>query len=357
MAKILIVRLGAMGDILHALPAVTGIRAALPEAAIGWIVEKRWAELLAAEGADCIPGAVDRQRPVVNIVHAVDTKRWRGRFWSPSTAAEVLAALRPVRKIHYDIALDFQGSLKSAFFVAGSGAPVKSGFLDPRESAARFFYSQKISRPSGHVIEQNHALAAESLKKFLGPRELNLLAPGLPYSPAAEAWAEATIKDLGIASFMLVNPGAGWGAKRWPAVRYGEVAQALAVHGLKTLVNAAPGEEDMAQAIVQASNGQAFAVACTIGQLLALSRRARLFMGGDTGPLHLAAALGVPVVALFGPTDPARTGPFGTRALALRHPESQTTSSHRQEAEPGLLKIGVEEAVSAARRLLGSSHA
>jgi heptosyltransferase-1 len=135
------------------------------------------------------------------------------------------------------------------------------------------------------------------------------------------------------------------------------VARALAAHNIKTLVNASPGESELAQAVVVASGGNAFELRCTIGQLIALMRRARIFLGGDTGPLHLAAALEIPVVALFGPTDPARTGPFGTKSIALRHPESETTFSHHRETDAGLLKITAEEVVSAARHLLGGGNA
>ena len=153
----------------------------------------------------------------------------------------------------------------------------------------------------------------------------------------------------------MVTPGAGWGAKQWPPERFGEVARALAAHNLRTLVNTAPGEEALAQRVVEASGGTAFSITCTIGQLIALTRRARIFIGGDTGPLHLAAALGIPVVAIFGPTDPARTGPYGTQAIALRSPESETTFSHHREPEQGLLKITAEEVIAAARHLLTTS--
>lgn len=345
MAKILIVRLGAMGDILHALPAVTGIRAALPDATIGWLVEERWIDLLAA----------GENKPVVNLIHAVNTRRWRSALLHPSIMREVLSARKAIRSLHYDVALDFQGAIKSAWFAKVTGASCRAGFANPRETAARFFYSEKFSRSGEHVIEQNHALAAQALKKYLDRKSLKLLAPQLPHDPAAEGWADAEIKKLGIASFAIMNPGAGWGAKQWPPERYGQVAQALARHNLKTLVNAARGEEPLAQAVIQASRGQAFAISSTIGQLIALTRRARLFIGGDTGPLHLAAALGIPVVGLFGPTDPARTGPFGTRAVPLRHPESKTTFSHHKHPDEGLLKITVDEVVSAARHLLRSS--
>jgi heptosyltransferase-1 len=356
MAKILILRLGAMGDILHALPVVTGIRKALPTATIGWLVEERWKALLEAEGQPCPEGAVCPQRPVVDLLHTVNTKRWRGQFLHSNTRKEIAGAIRRVRRTQYDIAIDFQGAVKSGFLAALSGAKTKAGFDTPRESAARFFYSATFPRAGEHVIEQNHAMAAAALQKYLGAGELELIAPQLPDDSAADAWANGEIARLGIASFAIMNPGAGWGAKQWPAERYGEVARALATHGLKTLVNCAPGEEVLAQQLVASSGGHAFIVRCTIGQLIALTRRARLFLGGDTGPLHLAASLGVPVVGIFGPTDPARTGPFGTRAIALRNPESQTTFSHHEQPEEGLMKITAEEAISAARYLLGSAR-
>jgi lipopolysaccharide heptosyltransferase I len=355
MAKILIVRLGAMGDILHALPAVTGIRAALPQATIGWLIEERWSELLTAQGRKASPSTISPKKPLVNHVYTIDTRRWRKHFFRPSATAEILGAMRRVRKMNYDVAIDFQGSIKSALFARYGGPKTIAGFADPREAAARFFYPQRFPRCGDHVIEQNHGLAEQALRPYLNGHALKLAAPQLPLDPLAEGWAESEMARLGIASFAIVNPGAGWGAKQWPPERFGEVARALAAHNIKTLVNAAAGEEGMARAVVAASGGNAFELRCTIGQLIALSRHARIFLGGDTGPLHLAAALGIPVVALYGPTDPARTGPYGTQAIALRHPESETTFSHSPHTDAGLLKITADEVISAARHLLGNS--
>jgi len=357
MTKILIVRLGAMGDILHALPVATGIRTALPNSTIGWLVEERWSELLTAPGRKASPNTVSPQKPVVNNIHTVDTMRWRKNFYRPSATSEILGALKRVRRIDYDFALDFQGAIKSGLFAWSGGAKIIAGFKDPRESGARFFYRKKLARSGEHVIEQNHTLAAQAIKSVLGGHELKLCAPLLPIDPTAEAWADSEIARLGIASFAIINPGAGWGAKQWPPSRFGEVAKALAAHNIKTLVNASPDETELARAVMDASGGNAFELRCTIGQLIALTRRTRIFIGGDTGPLHLAAALEIPVVALYGPTDPARTGPFGTKSIALRHPESETTFSHHRETEAGLLKITAEEVIGAARHLLGGGNA
>ncbi len=357
MAKILIARLGAMGDILHALPAAAAIRAALPDVTLGWLIEERWTELLTARGPKPDPVTLSPQKPVVNLIHTVDTKLWRQRIFRRGTLAEMRGARRRVCDIHYDLVLDFQGAIKSAVLGRWSGAAARAGFEDPREPAARFFYSERFPRAGEHVIEQNLALAAQALKPFLGGQELKLVPPSLPCDPAAEAWAQAEIMRLGIASFLLLNPGAGWGGKQWPPERFGAVAQALAKHNIKSLVNAPPGEEDLAAAVIAASHGHALPVNCSIGQLIALTRRARILIGGDTGPMHLASALGVPVVALYGPTDPARTGPFSDKAIALRHPESETTFSHHRKPDAGLLQIGSDEVIAAARHLLGGGHA
>jgi heptosyltransferase I len=356
MAKILIVRLGALGDILHALPAVTAVRAALPEATIGWTVEENWFELLSADGKYSTD-VLSAQKPVVSAVHTVNTRRWRRHILESRTFREIRGDLRRLRASSYDLALDFQGNIKSAVCAQASRARGVAGFLDPRESAARFFYTEKFARHGEHVIEQNLSLAAQALKPFLQGRELNLLPPVLPCDPQAERWATEEMARLGVATFAMITPAAGWAGKQWPAERFGAVARSLARHNLRTVVNAAPGEEGLAAAVVAASAGAAVPVRCTIGQLIALTRRARIFIGGDTGPLHVAAALAIPVVAIFGPTDPARTGPFGTRAIALRHPESKTTFSHHRNPDGGLLKISAEEVIEAARYLLGGSHA
>jgi heptosyltransferase-1 len=151
---------------------------------------------------------------------------------------------------------------------------------------------------------------------------------------------------------VLVNPGAGWGAKRWPADRYGAVASALNALGYKVVVNAGPGEEGIAREVLAASGGVAITLNMTLDQLIAVTRRAALVIAGDTGPLHLACALNVPVVGIFGPTDPARNGPFGVPFRVLRHPESKRDHTRHREPETGLLTITAEEVLAAAQELL-----
>jgi heptosyltransferase-1 len=151
---------------------------------------------------------------------------------------------------------------------------------------------------------------------------------------------------------VLLNPGAGWGAKRWPVERYATVASGLAGRGLSVVVNGGPGEEALLEAIQNQSGGAAKPLDSTLAQLIALTRRVVLMIAGDTGPLHLACALGRPVVGIYGPTDPARNGPFGTRSRVLRSPGSRRDHSRRPEPEAGLLTITPEAVLQAADELL-----
>jgi heptosyltransferase-1 len=173
----------------------------------------------------------------------------------------------------------------------------------------------------------------------------------LPVDPAAEQWCDALLAGVG-ERFVLVSPAAGWGAKQWPAERYGAVAAALARAGFRTLVNAASSEDAVGKRVVETSEGAAMLVPCSVGQMIALVRRASVVIAGDTGPLHLAAALERPVIGLFGPTDPARNGPYGTVSRVLRHESSKNDHSRHQETERGLMQITTGEVVETALELL-----
>ncbi len=420
-ARLLIVRLGSMGDIIHTLPAVATLRRAFPGATIGWAVERRWAALLSSGAA--LAGPRSPEKPLVDIVHIVDTLAWRSALFSGKTWREFRDALGQLREARYDIAIDFQGAWKSAILARLSRVPRRVGFMQPREKPATLFYTQQVAARGRHIVEQNISLAEE----LCGPDFESLVAPPLsrpeepapkrndgarqgggvpqplyatptqhdevsfplPRDPAAERAIEQQLHAHGLHSFALVNPGAGWGAKCWPAERYAEVVRALAVHGLRAIVNFGPGEEQLARDVERAANsvsnpvapplsrpgepavapplsravfaGQggdvplAIALETTVAELIALCRCARLCVGGDTGPLHLAAAVGVPVVALFGPTDPARNRPYSARAIVLRSEVSRTTTSHLKDPEAGLLQITAAEVIAAARHLLAQT--
>jgi heptosyltransferase-1 len=204
-----------------------------------------------------------------------------------------------------------------------------------------------VPTPGEHVVE--HAL---TLASVVAGEDLQYEAPAFPSDEATEAWADRFCASIGYAPLAIVNPGAGWGAKCWPAESYGAVSKALAERGMAVIVNYGPNEDSLAQSVRKSSDELARPVECTVSQLIALTRRASLFIGGDTGPMHLAAALDVPVVALFGPTKPERNGPYATRSIILRSPASKDNSSHIDDPDAGLLSIKPEQVIEAANSLL-----
>jgi heptosyltransferase-1 len=347
--RLLIVRLSAMGDVIHTLPAVYALRRAFPQAFIGWLIEERWAELLCAAGARR-RGGRSSLRPLVDEVHTVNLKAWGKCLFSISTLQRAATAWNDVRDARYDTAVDLQGAIRSAVLARWSGAPEVYGAAEPRETPASLWYTRRVVARGRHVVEQNLSVA-----EALVGHGVQLPPVELPRDPQAEGRVERRLSELGIGDFAILNPGAGWGAKRWPAERYGEVARTLGDLGLRSILNYGPGEEELVRATEAASGGTARAMSCTITELIALTRRARLFIGGDTGPLHLAAALRVPVVAIYGPTDPVRNGPHGTRSVVLRSTESITSHARSAAADDGLLTIGSDAVVAAANKLLGEA--
>jgi len=335
-----------MGDILHALPAVTALRRAHPSWRIDWAVEPRWMPLLSADPAD---SETDRSaaRPVVDRLQRVPAKTWGKRPIHRQTWAEIGALRRALQTVHYDAVLDLQGAIRSGVIARISGCKRIVGAAQPWEAPAKWLYSERVATRGQHVIERNFELASAIAGDLLPPAP-----PVLPIDSEAEDWCEE-LPELKEARWrgrpvLLVHPGAGWGAKRWPPDRYGAVAAEFAERGGVVLVNSAPGEESLAAAVVAAAGPDlAHAIICSLPKLIALTRRVSLVLGGDTGPLHLACALGKPVVGIYGPTDPRRNGPYGTRFRVLRNPESRTDHARLAEPEAGLLTI-LPDAVLAA---------
>lgn len=282
--NVLFVRLGALGDIIHTIPAAAALRTAMPEARIDWIVDAKHQEILG------LVAGLDR-------VLILDGRSWR----------EWAAAVQFLRAGRYDAALDFQGLMKSAVLARASGARRVAGFSiwHLREKSARPFYSDTEDGADGeHVILKNL-----SLLRVLGvdTREI-----GFPLARVETPALDRVREALGSQTFAVLNPGAAWPNKRWPAARFGEVAAFLAdVKALRSVVLWGPGERELADDVVRASAGAAMAAPPTgIADVLAIGRAAAVVVSGDTGPLHLAAAAGAPIVALMGPTSPQRNGPW-----------------------------------------------
>ncbi len=340
-----------MGDILHALPAVTALRLQHPEWEIGWVVEPRWRPLLAAPGIRDQKSGISPAQPLVDRLHFAAAKAWKRRPLSAQTAREIKALRRELRGSGYDAALDLQGAVRSAAIARMAGCRRVIGESHPREWPARWLFSERVATRGAHVIEQDVELAAA-----VAGDALAAVKPLLPVDPAAEAWCGQLLARGGGWPVALIAPGAGWGAKRWPPERYAALAKELAERGFHVLVNAGPGEEALANEIAAGSGGAASALSASLEQLIALTRRIALCVGGDTGPLHLACALGRPVVGIYGPTDPGRNGPFGTRARVLRSPESRRDHSRRAAPEAGLLTIAPEDVLRAAGELLAEGE-
>ena len=334
--KILIVRVGAMGDVLHALHAVAALRLARTDWQIDWVVDPRWAPLLVDhEGSGSI----------VHRVHLAETKLWAKSPASTATLRSILALRSNLRRECYDLAVDMQGTLRSAVIGWMTGAQQFVGYSDPRESLAARFYSRKLTRRGAHVVEQGAALLGDACGLPLEPASVTL-----PRNPHAEAWAEEEVRSRPL---LMLAPGGGWGAKHWPTERFGEVAREMLLRVSDCVVNAGSGNTSLAARVVAASDGAARIAACDVAQLVALIRRTDLFLGGDSGPTHLAAALAVPLVALFGPTDPARNGPWGPGAkIVLRDAASVTSYKHADTLDPGLTNISTKAVVEALKRLI-----
>jgi heptosyltransferase-1 len=359
--RLLIVRLGAMGDILHALPAVTALRIAHPAWQIGWVVEPHWQPLLQTgnleagnrdrgTGESCERGP---QMPVVDRLHFAPTRKWKRHPLTGNTLSEIKALRRELRAANYDAVLDLQGAIRSAVIARMSGCKRRVGEANPREWPSQWFFSERIRTRGSHVIEQDVELASVVAGDALMPAE-----PLIPVDPEAEAWCDELLQNSPSGPsrpIALMTPGAGWGAKRWPPERYATVARGLADRGLRVLVNAGPGEESLAATIT--AGGAAAPLAATFPQLIALTRRIVLCVAGDTGPLHLASAFSRPVVGIYGPTDPGRNGPYGTHTRVLRSPGSRLDHSRRSEPDPGLLTIQPGDVLRAADELLAEESA
>ena len=328
----LIVRVGAMGDVLHALPAVAALRLVRPELRLDWVVDPRWTPLLkASEG----PG------PVVDRVHLAETRLWSKAPFSAQARRSVFRLRGELRGAGFELAIDMQGTLRSAVIGRMARAARLCGYSNPREAGAAWLYGERLLRRGEHVVEQGAALLGEATGLALEP-----VAAELPREASAERWAEQLV---GFGRVCVLAASAGWGAKQWPAERFAELAKGLRAKGFRVLANAANLTDQVTLRLAEASDGAAEVVTCDVAGLIALLRRTALVVGGDSGPLHLAAMLGVPLVGLYGPTEPARNGPWGPGPKrVLRHPDSVTSHKRLRVTEVGLACIGVDEVLRAA---------
>jgi lipopolysaccharide heptosyltransferase I len=339
--RFLIVRLSSIGDIVHTLPAVAALSTTFPQAEIHWAVESRHALLLDGN-------------PHVHRVVELDTLGWRKRLTSASTLREIRGELSALRACEYDAAIDFQGLWKSSVVALLSGAPQRIGFEREwlREPTAAVLYTQRV-RPGErqHVIEMNL-----SLVRRLGAQALPWQFP-LPRADADDAYVEGQLAALDLKDFIVMNPGGGWRSKCWAPENYAELIRRLedSISGGIVLTGSRDEEKLIGEILDAARIRRAVYMPTTLIHLIALVRRARLFIGGDTGPLHLAAAVGTPIVGIYGPTDPARNGPFHPDDIAL---SNQGPIDHtRRGANPAYLPgISVDSVMAAVTERLARVH-
>ena len=335
MRAILIVRLGALGDIVHALPVAAALRERFPAARIDWVVDERHQDVLG------LTPVVDRRI----VLRSRSRPVWR----------RLVELRRILAGAAYDVAVDVQGLLKSAVVARSSGAPRVLGFAAPhlREPPARLLYTETCDPGNAvHVTEKNLALAGR-LGASTADRRFPIEAPASAVLDAVRRWP-----GVGAGPFAVLNPGATWPNKRWAPTRLARVAEWLReARRLPSLVTWGPGDEAPAAAVVAGANGAAsLAPPTRVPDLAAVLQAAAVVVSGDTGPLHLAAALGTPVVGLHGPTDARRNGPWAPRDLAVSRFAGCRCRWRRRcrAARPCLDDVTVDEVTAAIDRRLGA---
>lgn len=332
-ARFLLVRLGSLGDIIHALPAAAALRDTFPAGRIDWAIEPKWVRLLDGN-------------PDITDVIALDRKSPGG----------IVSTVRKLRAANYTCAVDFQALYKSALLAFASGAPRRIGFQSSyaREGLASALYTDRLNPRGPHKVDHNLTLA-----EYAGASAK--AKPRFPLAICAED-EQVVSRELaaqGLADFYVLNPGGGWISKCWPPERYGDLHQRLFErYRWRGVVSFGPGEENLAHEVVSSAGSHPpAAISLGLGPLMALMRRAKVVVSADTGPLHVASALGAPVVGLYGPTDPSRNGPYSRGDVVVRNARlSETTYRRGASYSAAMLSITVDQVVEAVEKRMRANH-
>jgi lipopolysaccharide heptosyltransferase I len=338
--RILVVKPSALGDVVHALPVAATLKRRYPAVRLDWLVEEAAAPVVTGH-------------PAVAEVLVSGRPRWLQQLRSPSRAAstlrEVAHFLGALRRRRYDAVLDLQGLLKSAVYVLAAAAPVRVGFAEGREGAPWVLTHRVVAPPQPvHAVRRYLALAAA----------VDAGEPVLDFSIAVEpgdrAAAQAALAGLPRPRVVL-HPGARWRTKLWDTEAWRRLAAGLVADGAGVVVTGSREDGALAEEIVSGVGARSAAGRLSLKGLAALLAEADLVVTVDSGPMHMAAAAGAPILALFGPTDPARTGPFGPAAVLRRELPCSPCLSRRCHVAPRhrcMRELTSEEALAAARRLL-----
>jgi len=328
--RFLVVRLGSLGDIVHTFPGVATLRAGFPRAEIVWLTHPRWVELVAASNLAGEIWPVD-SRDLVNV---------RG-------------ILAKIRAHSFDAAIDYQGLWKSALLPFLGQVPKRIGFSSAtvREFGVPILYTDCVKVKTVHIADQNTELS------LCAGATNPVLSVQLQVNESDWQRVCGDLKAASIESYIVLSPGGGWRAKCWPAERFGALCQKIReTLNLRCVINYGPGEEALATAVKSFSgDAQPIIYDGELGSLMALLQGAQCIVGGDTGPLHLAIALGTKAVAIYGPTNPARNGPYPPQPIVLRDRAAATTHERESQTSPSLLKISVDQVFDAVRQRLGAS--
>jgi len=312
--KLLVIKPSSLGDIVHSLPFLNALRDSFPKAEIHWIIAKGLEGLL--EG-----------HPMINKLWIINKDEWKRIKGAGTTIKELRSLFKSLKAERYDIVIDLQGLLRSGILAKAAGAPVRVGFKGAREGS-RIFYTHTVKGGKDiHAVDRYLEIA-----KFLGcdisdikfpfPLSFTSFAAGR-LGRLAEESEHARGGQLSPLSFQLpdkyavIVPGARWETKRWHPERFGELASMLSV---KSIVVGGESDADIAGVVVRNSDGNAVSAAgkTTLKELIEIIRNAMFVVTNDSGPMHIAAALNVPVFAIFGPTNPLRTGPYGKPHVIIR---------------------------------------
>lgn len=336
--KILIVKLSSIGDVIHTLPVISAIKNSLPNAQISWIVEKKSAEIL-------------RNSEFLHQLIEIDTHTLR----KTKSLTEFTRQRKMLREETYDIALDFQGLLKSAAIAKLTKSKRRFGFAKAalREPASRFLLSEKIDVPNNiHIIRKNLMLAEKALK--LKPTLEDFSFP--IFTEAKHELEAMQIIEQSGENFAILNPAGGWVTKLWNAEKFGELADKIyAEKGLVSVVSFATNEESLAEKVIAASKSKKIVKAkLSLKGFYELAKRAKIYVGGDTGPTHLAVAAKCPIVGIFGPTEWWRNGSPDSADICVERTDINCRSDcHRRSCDKWIcMDISVEKVFSAVNKRL-----
>ena len=294
--KILVVKPSSLGDIVHSLPFLNSIKTCFPKAEIHWVIAKGLEGLL-----EC--------HPMVDKLIIINKDMWKKLSKTAETIKEVRQLLQDIRNERYDLAVDLQGLFRSGLITMATRAPVRIGFSEAREGS-RLFYNVKIKGGKDvHAVERYMKIAGA-----LGCDEKNIL---FPFSLCDSEMKNIEDIRSRMKDYAVIVPGARWDTKIWPAENFGRIASLLPV---QSIVIGSKSDMLIAEKVVQASGGKAISLAgrTSLRELIEVMRHARFVISNDSGPLHIAAGFKVPVVAIFGPTSPVRTGPYGKGHIVIK---------------------------------------